>query len=234
MAVRQPLFQVRRELDCGVAHRERAGDAVVHEVLVGRPAPPGERVPQEADADVRVVVPGADVACERVAAQEGVELLDRIVGEGIVSVLRREVRRHAGKARRVGRQLDQGDASPAALGHPDAIGQVFGDRIVQADLAPPHHVAQQERRKHLAVRADLEQRVAVDLTPAAALVTSVRDDAAAIAIDDAHDDANAVTLPVDAQGEVVLDRRVGGQFRCRLGHIDAAATFSSSACRTAI
>jgi hypothetical protein len=64
----------------------------------------------------------------------------------------------------------------------------------------------------------------------------MRDDAAPIPIDDAHDDANAVTLAVDTMGEVVFDRRVGGQLPRHLGHFghDAAAMFINSACRTAI
>ncbi len=61
-------------------------------------------------------------------------------------------------------KLAQGDAADVAPGL--ELGDIFGDRIVEAELAPADAIRQQRRLKHFAQRGEVEQRVGRDRSPA--------------------------------------------------------------------
>jgi hypothetical protein len=68
--------------------------------------------------------------------------------------------RRAVEARGVARELAERDlADVAALLQ---LGHVFGDGIVERDLAPLDRLRQQRREEHLADRGEIEQRVGGD------------------------------------------------------------------------
>ncbi len=109
----------------------------------------------------------------------------------------------------MGGEVDQGDLLAAALGDLHPSGQIFGDGIVELHFAALDHVGEQERGEHLGHRADLEDRPLVH-RPAVGLVRdAVAHEPPAMGVDDAHHDADALMLRIDAVGQDPADLSVG-------------------------
>jgi len=111
---REARAQRGRERDRGLAHVERAEDAVGDEPLVGHARLGGERVAEEADADVGVLVPGARVARELVVGEEGEQARAVVVGVRVGGVRGREVVGEARQAGVLSGEVGEGDPPPAA------------------------------------------------------------------------------------------------------------------------
>ena len=174
----------RRERDGALAHAQRRENAEGNEVLVAHARLERERVAQQSDAEVRILVRRADVARQLVSREKGVHLVHRIIGIGIGRVAWRHVRRHAGQARRLRGEVEQRDLLAAARRNVCRRRQELGHGVVEPHLAAGDHVGQNRGREGLGDRPDLED---------AARVHADRDVAAAArGIEQSDDDALAV------------------------------------------
>jgi hypothetical protein len=99
------------------------------------------------------------------------------------------------------RKVHERNLTAAALRYFCSAGQVLGDRVIDFDLPATCHVSQQERRKYLGNRADLEQRVAIQGPLVALLESAVGNNSPAFAVNDTDNDADALLLRVDSVDE---------------------------------
>ncbi len=177
----EPHAQGGGQRDRGFAHPQGRENALPHQLLVAHPGLARERVSQETHTEIRILVCLAHVAGQLVARQEGVQLLDRVIGVRVGRVARRQVRREAGQAGRLGRQVDERDLAAIACGDPHRCRQILRDWIVEADRAVRHHRCKNRRREGLGDGADLEHAV---------FGNPHRHHAApAVSVEQAHDDA---------------------------------------------
>ncbi len=98
MPLRDKVRQSRRHDDGGVVHAKRSKDAVVNEGRVGCASAKAECMSQQSHADVGILERVARRACQLMVRQKRVEVLDRIVGIRISSVIRLQVGRQPGQS----------------------------------------------------------------------------------------------------------------------------------------
>ena len=142
------------EREAGVRHAERCEDLVLHELDVARA---GRRLDEGGGDGEAIVAVDAHVAGRGLEPRHRERLQDLI-----------EVSRHGSadvgvaivgsrKARGVIEQHPDGDALVACRSHPERR-QVGDERRVEVDDAAVHELHHRDGRKHLADRADAEQR----------------------------------------------------------------------------
>lgn len=205
----------RRKRDDGVLQAERRGDAVADQARIIGAGMLCQHMAEQAVAEVGIFEFATDIARQRVAREEAVELVDGVVRIRIATVLGREIIRQARQAGHVGGEIAQGDLAAPALWHGDASGQVFGDGIVERHFALRRHLCQRQRGENLGDGTDLEDGVAVDRARIVGAKAAMRDDAPAVGVDNADDDAEALFFDVDALLKDTVDfriRRDGGGF----------------------
>ena len=107
-------------------------------------------------------------------------------------------------------EVDKGDGLTVALRDFDGGGKKFGDGIVELYFAMLDHVREKQRGKNFGFGADFEDGVAVEGARVAFFKMAIGDDAAAVGVDDADDDGDALVLGVDAVDEHLVNFGVGG------------------------
>jgi hypothetical protein len=112
-----------------VLHSKRVADAGADEILEALARAQGEHMAQQADAQVRIFILRPDVASERIAGDEVVHLLYRIIGIRIFGVLGSEIRGHAWEAGALGGKIGESDLPAIALRHLDSGREIFGDGV---------------------------------------------------------------------------------------------------------
>src|SRR5712691_2740646 len=85
------------------------------------------------------------------------------------------------------------------------FGKIFGRWIVKGDLFAVHHVRQYQRREDLGDRSDFEDRIPIERAWIARGEVTIGDDAAAIRLDDTHDNADRLLLLINASYEDLAD-----------------------------
>ncbi|SOZ64323.1 hypothetical protein CBM2614_B160060 [Cupriavidus taiwanensis] len=140
-----------RHLDVGAPQPQRGEQGLLHQYVERLPHAARGQVAEQADAGIRVLPVGP----RGVAGTPGAEIVDHLAGIGDG---RRKLQRQP--AGRIGAQVQQaGRAHAAAREFRQVLRRMVGQRQVAAGL----RISGQRRGEGLADRADLEQRVGVDL-----------------------------------------------------------------------
>src|SRR2546421_8653611 len=96
------------------------------------------------------------------------------------------------------RKINQRDLTAAPRWNLDASWQEFRHGIVQPDFASLHHIGQKERREDLGNGPDLEFRIAVHLSRVVLVQGAIGDNALALRVDHAYDNAERLSLGVNS------------------------------------
>jgi hypothetical protein len=106
-------------------------------------------------------------------------------------------------------QIDERDLFAATLGDLYRGRKVFLDRILEAHFASLRHVSCKKGCEDHRDRTDLEECVSIERPFVALFANTISDNAPAVPIDDADNDADALLLHIDPLGENAPDFGVG-------------------------
>jgi hypothetical protein len=158
VALEEALLLTGREVDGGIGKAEGGGNLVVEMLGVGLPRPVGEGLAEEAEAEIAVAVIGIGRFGDTVGFEIGVELGRVIIGVGVGTVNWPEVGGHAGEARAVGGEIEEGDFGALRFGD-GAAGEELADGFVVTGFAFGDHTGEQEAGEGFGDRPDFEERV---------------------------------------------------------------------------
>jgi len=152
------VAQVARQRQRGRAHPERTGEPVLHQGRELRVEAAFQCDPQQnhGSIGIEILSPGL-MACIRLPGiQEADKLRERVLPSMRAFVLLR----HARQSGRMAGKLPQ--RHPPDITAPLQLGNVFGDRVIEAELALLDGLRKQRGREKFADRGQVEDRIARD------------------------------------------------------------------------
>lgn len=209
IALRLAALHVRCRREARIVQMQRREDVRCDDIAIRHVRAAGERVTEKTEADVRVIVGRADAVRWGVTGDELVEQRGGVAGVFVVGIAGHEIVRAKRQAGGVGGKIGERDLARAVLRQFGFRRQVFGDGIVQRDVAMCGHVGEREGGEDLRQRADVVDGVAVDFVGAVFGGGAVGDDAMAARCGDADDDAGGPMLLLDAVLQCLAERGVG-------------------------